>query len=128
MPDGYRHGAHSGCVIGGSGSASLTCVRPPSAIYPGVRATRCHSGLCGERCHSCAIRPDGYAKHGPCRHVVWQDVCVDGRQALLLKGRPQAGGRVNRLRSDCYDSSKLNSIQISQFLGLCVTDFFAIGK
>ena len=91
MPGGYRHGARSGCVIGGSGAASPACVPPPSAIYPGVRATQCRSGLCVERCHGCATRPDGRAKHRPCRHAVWPDVCVAGRQAPLLKERPQAG-------------------------------------
>lgn len=33
-------------VGGGSGAASPVCVRPPIAIYPGVRATRCLSARC----------------------------------------------------------------------------------
>ena len=90
MPDGYQLGARSGYAGGGNGEASPVCVRPPSAIFPAVRATRYRSGLCVERCHGDATRPDGHAKHRPCRHAVWQDVCVAGPQALLLKGRLQA--------------------------------------
>ena len=90
MPDGYQLGARSGYAGGGNGEASPVCVRPPSAIFPAVRATRYRSGLCVERCHGYATRPDGHAKHRPCRHAVWQDVCVAGPQALLLKGRLQA--------------------------------------
>ena len=80
MLGGYRLGARSGYATGGNGGANRVCVRPPSAIYPGVRATRCHSGLCVERCHGCATRPDGHAKHMPCRRAVWPTFAWPARQ------------------------------------------------
>ena len=92
MLGGYRLGARSGYATGGNGGANRVCVRPPSAIYPGVRATRCRSGLYVERCHGCATRPDGHAKHMPCRRAVWPDVCVAGPLARIRMGQFRAAG------------------------------------
>lgn len=90
MPGGYQLGARHGYADGGNGGANRACVRPPSAICPGVRATRCYSGQCVVQCLCCVAKRDGHPTHTPCRHAVFPVVCVAVQPVRIRMGQLQA--------------------------------------